>query len=346
MSSKPKISIIIPAYNVEKYIEQCIRSVLEQTYKNIEIILVNDGSVDGTVDVVKKLMSEDSRIILIDKENTGVSDSRNIALQKISGDFVMFLDSDDWLELNTCEVLIDEASKENADVVMFGYVREYKNKALPKAMFDEEKIVFDNDDVKRKLHRKVFGPINAELSNPGKLNALTSTCMEIIRADIIKGLKFVSMQELGICEDGYFNIGVFKNAKKVVFIKKYFYHYRKVIDGNSLSQKKNENIYEKAKKFNVYLNKLIEADDLPEEYSVATKNRFALCLVERVNGKNIVYENIGNILNDEKYIDAINALDFKYFPIHWKVFFGCAKLRFTFGVYMLLKIINFILSNR
>lgn len=346
MNQDYKISVIIPAYNVEKYIEQCLRSIMNQTYKNLEIIVVNDGSKDGTGEIIKRLAKEDDRIVFIDQENQGVSASRNNALARVDSDFVMFVDSDDWLDLDTCEYLIEEIKKENADVVLFGYVREYKEKSMPKAMFDEERIVFEGQDVKDKIHRRVFGPIGEELANPGKLNALTSTCMEIIKTDIIKNLRFVPMKELGLCEDGYFNISVLKNAQKVVFVKKYFYHYRKIIDGASLSQKKNDNTYEDAKKFNGHLLKLIEDENLSNDYKNATSNRLALCLVERVNNKNIVYKNIKKILHDEKYIEAINQLEFKYFPIHWKLFFKCAKMKFTFGVYALLKMINLILAVR
>ena len=341
-----KISIIVPAYNVEKYIEQCVRSLMNQTYKNLEIIVINDGSKDSTGKIVERLAKEDERIIFINQENKGVAETRNVALQKVSSDFVMFVDSDDWLDLETCEIVVNEAIKENADVVMFGYVREYKEKSLPNAIFEEEKIIFDENMVKDKLHRRIFGLLGKELANPEKLNANTTIWAKLYKLDVIKKELFVSLKELGICEDGYFNVGVFKNVKKAVFIKKYFYHYRKIIDGGSLTQNKEKNVYWDAKRFYNRLNKLIEEEKLSDDYKVATMNRFALCLIERVNNKNINYKNLKSILNDEEYKKAIASLEFKYFPIHWKLFFGCAKIRFTMGVFILLKIISFILSIR
>ena len=92
-----KVSIIVPAYNVEKYIAECLESLINQTYKNIEIIVVNDGSKDNTLDIINYYARIDNRIKVINQENQGVSAARNIALKNVSSDFVMFVDSDDYI---------------------------------------------------------------------------------------------------------------------------------------------------------------------------------------------------------------------------------------------------------
>ena len=94
------VTIIIPAYNVEQYIQRCIQSCCEQTYKRIEIIVVNDGSQDNTWPIIQMLANNDQRVICINKNNEGVSVARNVALDASSGDWVLFLDSDDWVEKN------------------------------------------------------------------------------------------------------------------------------------------------------------------------------------------------------------------------------------------------------
>lgn len=343
MEEKPQISIIVPAYNVEKYIEQCLTSLINQTYNNLEIIVVNDGSKDKTGEIIEKLARKDKRIVYIDQENKGVAEARNAALQEVNSEFVMFVDSDDWIDLETCEVSINEIISENADVVMFGYVREYTEKSLPKAMFEQEKVIFEGEEVRNKLHRRIFGPIEGELKSPEKLNANTTIWGKLYRTSIVKDIKFVSLKELGLCEDGYFNISVFKNVKKAVFIKKYFYHYRKVINGGSLTQNKDNDIFEKEKRFYNKLNRVIENEKLPVEYKLALNNRMAVSLIEAgimiVNSKCNVYENIKKFLKSEEYKNACESLQLAYFPIHWKVFFGFAKKGFTFGVVLLLKII-------
>lgn len=343
MEEKPKISIIVPAYNVEKYIAQCLQSLVNQTYKNLEIIVVNDGSKDKTGEIIEKFAEEDNRIRYVNQENKGVAEARNVALQKVNSEFVMFVDSDDWLDLETCETVLNEATSENADMIMFGYVREYAENSLPKAMFDEEKVIFEGEEVKDKLHRRIFGPINEELKNPEKLNVNTTIWGKLYKTSLVKNVKFVSLQELGLCEDGYFNISVFKNVKKAVFIKKYFYHYRKVINGGSLTQNKDSNIFEKEKRFYNKLNEIIINENLTDEYKLALDNRMAVSLIEAgiaiVNGNYNVYENIKKILQSNEYKSACKTLTLRYFPLHWKVFFWCGKYGFTLGVYLLLRAI-------
>ena len=121
------ISIIVPVYNVEKYLEQCLESLLNQTYKNIEIIVVNDGSTDQSLDILNKYSFKDNRIKLYSQKNQGISAARNTALEHINGKYIMFVDSDDWIEINTCETALHELKKNDSDIVMWAYKRDYLN---------------------------------------------------------------------------------------------------------------------------------------------------------------------------------------------------------------------------
>ncbi|HFU4011462.1 glycosyltransferase [Streptococcus suis] len=121
-----KISIIIPIYNVEKYVERCLDSVLSQTYTNWEAILVNDGSPDQSAAIAQKFVNRDERFQLIHQENAGLSEARNTGLQYITGDFVAFLDSDDWLEKDALAYLHSEAIQKEADIVVGGIYRTNK----------------------------------------------------------------------------------------------------------------------------------------------------------------------------------------------------------------------------
>ncbi len=112
------ISIIIPVYNVEKYLEKCILSVINQTYKNIEIILVNDGSPDNSIEICKKYARIDSRIIYIEKENGGLSSARNVGIDVAKGEYIGFVDSDDYISSDMYEKLYDIISSENADMAI------------------------------------------------------------------------------------------------------------------------------------------------------------------------------------------------------------------------------------
>ena len=125
MNSNNKISIIVPVYKVEQYLYRCVNSIIHQTYHNLEIFLVDDGSPDGCGAMCDHYASQDSRVRVVHKANGGLSDARNVALNLITGKFVMFVDSDDWIELDACEKLLNLLLKYDADIVSFGMVSVY-----------------------------------------------------------------------------------------------------------------------------------------------------------------------------------------------------------------------------
>lgn len=120
MEKNPKISIIIPIYNVEKYLSRCLESVINQTLLDIEIICVNDGTKDNSIDIVKMYMQQDDRIRLIEKKNGGLASARNAGMKVATGDIIVFLDSDDYIALNACERIYEEKLNKNADILVFG----------------------------------------------------------------------------------------------------------------------------------------------------------------------------------------------------------------------------------
>lgn len=124
--SQGKVSIIIPVYNTADYIERCVRSVMAQTYSDLEIICVNDGSSDRSGEILDELAKEDERIIVVHKANAGVSAARNEALFKVSGDFITFVDSDDYIDARMYEKMLDKMSEECADIVTCGYSFDYE----------------------------------------------------------------------------------------------------------------------------------------------------------------------------------------------------------------------------
>ena len=125
----PKVSVIVPIYNVEKYLEKCINSLLSQTLEDIQIILVNDGSKDNSGNIAREYEKNNKdRVIYVEKENGGLSDARNYGLKYATGDFVAFLDSDDYIEKNAYEEMYNKAIEENADYVECDFIWEFPNK--------------------------------------------------------------------------------------------------------------------------------------------------------------------------------------------------------------------------
>ena len=117
----PKISVIIPVYNVEKYLRECLDSVVNQTFRNLEILCINDGSTDGSPAILDEYARKDDRIRIINQENRGLAGARNTGLKYFTGEYLIFLDSDDYWELETCEKLLKKAESTGADMVQFRY---------------------------------------------------------------------------------------------------------------------------------------------------------------------------------------------------------------------------------
>ena len=113
-----KVSIIVPVYNVEKYLKRCVDSLIEQSYKNLEIILVDDGSKDNSFSICKEYESKDSRVRIFHKENEGLGLTRNYGIEKSTGEYITFVDSDDYLTLDAVETMVEKAAVTNADVVV------------------------------------------------------------------------------------------------------------------------------------------------------------------------------------------------------------------------------------
>lgn len=116
---KPKISVVMPIYNVEKYLNECLSSIVEQTFPDIEIICINDGSTDGSPEILEKWSNQDSRIIVYHRNNSGISCSRNFGASKAKGEYIFFIDSDDYLVKNAFDLLYSEALSHNLDVLYF-----------------------------------------------------------------------------------------------------------------------------------------------------------------------------------------------------------------------------------
>lgn len=342
MEQTPKISIIVPIYNVEQYLRQCLDSLVNQTYKNIEIICDDDGSIDASGAILDGYAQMDNRIIAIHTVNSGVSSARNTALSIASGQYVMFVDGDDWIEPDTCEISIRSAEKNNADVVMWSYMREFDGRSLPKKISLCQS-VFCGEEC-RELHRHMFGLVGKELSRPENADALSTVWGKLYRKSIIheKRVAFSDLKRIGTYEDGLFNIEYFLYVQKAVYIDKYLNHYRKNIGMTSKYRPRLagqwRNLFEDMRKY-------IDCNGLSNGYVEALNNRISLSIIglglnaiSLPNGQ--AMQEIKRIISSNEYRAAIRELPMKYFPLHWWVFFACCKMNFALGVFVLLKCIQ------
>jgi len=150
MNETPKISVIVPVYKVELYLRQCLDSIIAQTYNNLEIILVDDGSPDACGFICDEYAKKDDRIIVIHKENGGLSDARNIGIDIASGEYLTFIDSDDWIELDMVEFLYDNLENNKADISCCNYYLAYMNSTMVLNNYNEI-ILFEKQEAVKEI---------------------------------------------------------------------------------------------------------------------------------------------------------------------------------------------------
>ena len=148
LNETPLISVIIPVYNVEPYFRQCLNSVVGQTYEKLEILIIDDGSTDECGKICDEYAERDGRIKVFHTENRGLSAARNLGIDEAGGEYINFIDSDDWFELNAIETAVNAAIDSKADIVCFRYVKEYKNTRKVDSFAEYyEKTVFNGDEI-------------------------------------------------------------------------------------------------------------------------------------------------------------------------------------------------------
>ena len=208
--SKPLISIIIPIYKVEPYLRRCLDSVVNQTYTNLEIILIDDGSPDGCPQICDEYAAKDNRIVVIHKKNGGLSEARNTGLDICKGEYVTFIDSDDWAKKNYIETLLDIAAKENADIAIGENI---KTDGIPQSQ-------------NKKNILKTFSPqkVLLELFKKGNV-AFVVSWGKLYRKELFSSLRFPVGK---YHEDEFTTYILFYNAKKTVYTSEvlYFYYQR------------------------------------------------------------------------------------------------------------------------
>ena len=229
-----KVSFIITVYNVEKYIEKCVRSAMNQTLQEIEIIVINDGSLDNGLKIVEKLCLEDSRIILINQENKGVSAARNKGVKIARGEFIQHLDGDDWIERNASEVTYEFALKETLDIVYTGMYEEPERD--------------DNKNTQVIYTRKIILPDQFFTGKECIKYILTRKISHSITDKLIKtSLHKHVLFPVGVClgEDVATLVKLSYKAEKLgVLVDTYLLHYNKNNDSSLTSEKSNKYAYQ------------------------------------------------------------------------------------------------------
>ncbi len=175
-----KVSIAIAAYNIEDYVSRCLESVVAQTLKDIEIIVVNDGSTDNTLYKIQNFGKVDDRIVVVNQKNKGLIEARKSALRVAKGEYILFIDGDDWLKLNCVEVLYNKAKLKESDIVLFNSFRAFEDGRLEKYRSFEENLDLNSDNVKKILSGEIKANIWSKFISV--YNIINNKIMEIPKA--------------------------------------------------------------------------------------------------------------------------------------------------------------------
>ncbi|MFE5321204.1 glycosyltransferase [Paenibacillus sp. NPDC056579] len=346
---KPKVSIIVPIYNVEAYLSRCLDSLLSQTMKELEIIAVNDGSTDGCIPILDRYADQDDRLIVIHQANSGVSAARNVGIRIAQGEYIGFVDPDDWVETDMYDQLYRSATEDQADIVMCSYTREFGTHAKVKHFQLPDKTVYRGDEVQSKLLRRLIGPLKEEMANPEFLDAWGTVWSKLYRSELIKenGIGFIDLAIVGTNEDSLFNIHTVYHARSFVFLNRPYYHYWRV-NAASLTSSYKADLKDKWFRLYGFMESFIAEKRLPPEYSTALNNRICLNTLglglNTINGSGIpAWEKIkklSTILHDSRIKSSFEHFEAEYCPVIWRVFYWSAKLRFVLGYYVMLQSIE------
>ena len=300
-------SIIIPLYNCEKYIEKCLESVLQQNYGNYEIIVVNDGSTDSSLEIVNKYINSHQNLKVITQNNKGLSGARNTGLRNSKGDYVLFIDADDYVEQN----LLSEISRQisNYDILVYGY---YNDLIINDKLCDQSQIVFSDNDIDYCLNEMNILTISGLLGYAWNKAYSRKYLLEN---------NYLFEEGTSLIEDVLFNAKVLTNTDRIAYLTVPLTHYIQRLDRMTLSKKKYSNLTELLKrglKARIDILEKINADN--KEHISVLFEFMLIYLLNYQSGR--LFSKIKNVKNFTRsfydYVDfyTFNSKIFRFFIRH------------------------------
>ena len=327
-----KISVIVPIYNAEKYLEDCVKSIIEQTYRNIEIILINDGSTDNSYEIMQKLQKKDERIRILSRENKGTLYTRIEGANLASGDYIMYVDSDDYID----DIMLERLSQQigEADIIRCGHIVENIAKHTKKRgeEYFKQKIILKQENF-QKLYELYLTTYQ-----------YSAIWAQLIKIELFKQINSENIKQINMCEDLYLNLEMLTRAKEIAFLPDAYYHYiirenstcttlsiekiqKRMIDSTYVYMK----LYDYIKKWNIENkeNQSIIANRILKELVVQAKPLFYIpCSKEQI--VNVLKNVVQSVdFNKVKFLANKNKLDFfekMLYKQRWKKFYRWGKI--------------------
>lgn len=319
---KIKVSVIVPCYNAKKYLDKCLNSLINQTMKEIEIICVNDGSIDNTINILRKYQKNDKRITVINKENGGVSSARNEGIKFAHGEYIIFIDSDDYVDINMFSDMYQIAMKTNSDIVKCNRCDVYNALSNRPTIINRQPIwnklkIINKDNFEKELYIEFFGR-----------SRLCNVFTMLINRHLIIDNNINFSMELKVDEDEIFVIQVLSRAARFTYIPNVYYYYIKNLTGLTGS---GTNIYDRfsSRKEHINILKKMSSKWKIDNYDEVLQNKIGfvgIYTAMQTTIKNVKfnrreqYELFKQILYDDLFKDAIVKSDNTVLLLPEKIF--------------------------
>lgn len=338
----PYFSLILPVYNVEKYVKRCVNSLLRQEYTDYEIILVDDGSTDSSGSICDKLADKNNNIFAYHKENGGLSDARNYGMDRAKGNYILFIDSDDWVDEKLLISLHNHLNKSNVDILKFGFQKmqegNYKN-----TFFSYFNIgVYDRRQIEETILPYTIGPKRLFCYEQ---NACKSVWSHVYSLNFLRenNIRFVSEREI-LNEDYLFNLHTLLYAKSLE-VTHYILYYHDYREG-SLSKRYITNEFERKLKLHREYKLLLERNGLFERYETPYYSEcvdsFYACISNECccwnETSKYAVQNIKKILNCKECEISLLKCKRSNMNLKGKVIYWLMRLKFVYLMYILYKI--------
>ena len=333
--ASPLVSVVIPVYKSRAFLPKLVESLQSQTYSNWQAIFVNDGCPEDSGSLCDSYAASDPRIKVIHQKNSGPVSALNQGIRHAKGEWIMFLDADDWIDILTIQKATEIAIKENVDIVMWGNIKEYAHKSVPYPLFHPQPKKFFAHDFSF-LQRRLIGLIDSELSNPIATDALSSGWAKLYRKSIIDqhDIQWTATQEVG-SSDVLFNVQYFFEAKSAYYLPEHLHHYNKN-NPNGLTKTYGWTLLPKF--INLYHALQGEIEKKPKSdpsFKTALKNRLALSTINiglSLDFSNDWSENrkyVEKMISHDAYRSALQTLNFGPIPFHFKIYLLSAKYNWS-----------------
>ena len=306
------VSIIVPVYNVEKYLEKCLKTILRQTYDNIEIILINDGSTDKSKQICEKFAKKDSRIVLINQENKGVSYARNVGIKKARGKYITFVDSDDWVENEFIETLYNNIKEEQVDVVRCQY---YKNTDTEQVSVEEQS--FSKSYSSKEIKKEIIPDLIT-----GKRMAYIY--LLLIKKEIVNKVNKFN-EKLYVMEDTSFYIDLLFTVKNIKIIDEKLYHHYQNSNSLILSPINIERNMKNILEVNKYMREILAKHKEEKFIKILDIHHFVIIINHilkfyRAKYSNKDIEKCIKSINETKYFkEMCNKIDKRKVKVQYKI---------------------------